>query len=315
MLYGLALAVGAALIMGVLPGLKATGKRLSANLQELNGRTGTHLVSAWTTLVVAQVAVAVAVLPAAVVITGHVVQIELTGPTIAAERFVVADLTMSDEPGAGGATFGERQRAVMSRLQEEPGVAAVRTGGIEFDPPAKARHALGVEVASFDIAADLLTVYGTRMLAFRRFDARDTRTSGAVVVNRTFVTQLLDEPNDALGVRFRDAASAAQGPGGSESGWYKIVGVVDDFPGFPRMPGSTGVPTAYHPAAPGDAQVAVLSVRFNGTISDGIAERFRAITAGFDPALQLRRILPLSAFQNELRSVWRSMAWAVALVL
>ena len=34
-LYGLALAASAAVIMGVLPGLKATGNRLSANLQEL----------------------------------------------------------------------------------------------------------------------------------------------------------------------------------------------------------------------------------------------------------------------------------------
>ena len=65
-LYAFVLAVVAALIMGVLPGLKATGQRLSANLQELHGRTGTRLGSMWTTLIVAQVAVAVAILPAAV---------------------------------------------------------------------------------------------------------------------------------------------------------------------------------------------------------------------------------------------------------
>ena len=39
-LAALALAVVAALIMGVLPGLKATGRRLNAQLHELNGRTG-----------------------------------------------------------------------------------------------------------------------------------------------------------------------------------------------------------------------------------------------------------------------------------
>ena len=64
-LYGLVLAVIAAVIMGVLPGLKATGKGMSANLQELNGRAATRLGSLWTTLIVAQVAVAAAVLPAA----------------------------------------------------------------------------------------------------------------------------------------------------------------------------------------------------------------------------------------------------------
>src|SRR5687768_6351915 len=49
-LYAFALAIGAALIMGVLPGLKATSGRLSANLQELNGRTGTRLGGMWSTM-------------------------------------------------------------------------------------------------------------------------------------------------------------------------------------------------------------------------------------------------------------------------
>ena len=99
-LYGLALAVVAAVIMGVLPGLKATGKRLSANLQELNGRTATRLGSLWTTLIVAQVAVAAAILPAAAYISWHVVETELTGPTIPVERFVVANMNLSDQAAA-----------------------------------------------------------------------------------------------------------------------------------------------------------------------------------------------------------------------
>ena len=92
-LYGLALAVIAAVIMGVLPGLKATGKRLSANLQELNGRAATRLGSLWTTLIVAQVAVAAAVLPAAAYISWHVVKRSSRGRPFAVERFVVADMT------------------------------------------------------------------------------------------------------------------------------------------------------------------------------------------------------------------------------
>ena len=92
-----ALAVVAALIMGVLPGLKVTGTCLSANLQELHGRTGTRLGSMWTTLIVAQVAVAVAILPAAVYLSWHVVKMQLRGPSIAVERFVVADLVLSDD--------------------------------------------------------------------------------------------------------------------------------------------------------------------------------------------------------------------------
>jgi hypothetical protein len=208
----------------------------------------------------------------------------------------------------------------MSRLREEPDVAAVTFSSavpgfgtdrrMEFEPAAKPREAGNAEVATFRIATDLLTVYGTRMLAGRGFDARDTRTSGAAIVNRTFA-ELLEQPNEAVGVRFRDADATtyAQGPE-----WYQVVGVVDDFPGFPRDPGAGGEPSVYLPAAPGDFQVAVLSVRFNGSVPGDLAERFRLIAAGVDPALQLRRIVPLSQFYLELRSVWRSMAWAVGIV-
>jgi hypothetical protein len=318
--YAVALAVLAAFIMGILPGLKVTGAGVSANLQELNGRTGTRLGTAWTTLIVAQVAIAVAVLPAALYIMWHVVGIEVNGPSIGLDQLAVANLTLSSEPGAAPPNIAERQRAVMSRLREEPDVAAVTFSSavpgfgtdrrMEFEPAAKPREAGTAEVATFRIAPDLLTVYGTRMLAGRGFDARDTRTSGAAIVNRTFA-ELLEQPNEAVGVRFRDAEATtyAQGPE-----WYQVVGVVEDFPGFPRDPGAGGEPSVYLPAAPGEFQVAVLSVRFNGSVPGDLAERFRLIAAGVDPALQLRRIVPLSQFYLELRSVWRSMAWAVGIV-
>jgi putative ABC transport system permease protein len=317
--YALALAVLAAVIMGVLPGLKATGARLSANLQELNGRAGTRLGSAWTTLIVGQVAIAVALLPAALYVTWHVVGIELTSPTVAIDQFVVANLTLGGEPGAG-VNLAQRQRAVIDRLRDEPGVAAVTFssavpgfGGdrrIELDPAANPREAGAVDVASFRIAADLLTVYGTRLLAGRQFDARDTATSRAAIVNRSFAA-LLARPNEALGVRFKDAEAGATGRGAE---WYEVVGVVEDFPGFPRMPGSGGEPTVYLPGAPGDLSIAVLSVRFTDSIPADVAERFRLIAAGVDPSLQLRRIVPLAQFNQELRSLWRATAWAVGIM-
>ena len=81
-------------------------------------------------MIVAQVAVAAAVLPAAAYISWHVVKIELTGPTIAVEKIVVADMVVANgETGDRGAFDRERVRhrllALMARLREEPGVAAV----------------------------------------------------------------------------------------------------------------------------------------------------------------------------------------------
>jgi len=111
-----------------------------------------------------------------------------------------------------------------------------------------------------------------------------------------------------LGVRFRDARSQSPAP------WYQIVGVVADFPGFSPAPGSDGEPTVYHPAAPGEVHPFTLSVRFAGDIPAGFAGRFRRLGAEVDPAMQLRRVGPLSRFYDEQRALWRHLASALALV-
>src|SRR5580765_3779997 len=46
----------------------------------------------------------------------------------------------------------------------------------------------------------------------------------------------------------------------------------------------------------------------------GISERLPEIGAPIDPALQMRRVVPLSDFYEELRSVWRMMAWGAGIV-
>jgi hypothetical protein len=58
----------------------------------------------------------------------------------------------------------------------------------------------------------------------------------------------------------------------------------------------------------------VLSVRYDGAIPAGAAERVRAIGAAVDPALQLRRVMPLPELYGQVRSIWRSLAWGVAAV-
>ena len=61
---------------------------------------GARLGPMWTTLVVAQVAVAVAVLPVAVYMAWQVVRMEVAGPGFAAEEFVVGIVALSDEASA-----------------------------------------------------------------------------------------------------------------------------------------------------------------------------------------------------------------------
>ena len=322
-LYAFVLAVVAALIMGVLPGLKATGHRLSANLQELHGRTGTRLGGMWSTMIVAQVAVAVAILPATVFLTWYVLRMEFAGRSVAVERIAVANMVLSDEESARDAGLvRQRQDVLMARLRGEPGVTAVTFSSalpglgpdrwIEFQPSTKIRDAGDLDVASFRIDVDLLTVYEARLLAGRGFEPRDVGAARAAIVNRTFVEELLDPSTGALGTQFRYAAP--RNGGGAASDWYEIVGVVDDFPGLPRAPGAGGEPSVYHPLGSGAAHPAVLSIKFGSTPPANFAQRVREIGAEIDPALQMRRVVPLSVFYDESRSAFQAIALAVGLV-
>ena len=63
--FALGLALVVAIIVGVLPALQATGRRIETDLRQLGGATGLRLGRVWTVLIVAQVAFAVAILPPA----------------------------------------------------------------------------------------------------------------------------------------------------------------------------------------------------------------------------------------------------------
>jgi putative ABC transport system permease protein len=328
--YAFGLAVLAAVIMGVLPGLKATGRTLTAHLHDLNGRSGARLGPVWTTLVVAQVAVAVTVLPAAVYIASQVVRMEATGPGFAADSVAVGMATLVGDASVPDSNrIRARQRELISRLRTEPGVIGVAFSShipgfagsreIQFDAGVRLRNqwqyvpddvnADTLSPSTVDVSIDMFDTYGVELLAGRGFGASDVGAAHTVVVNRSFVEMYLQEPT-ALGLRFR----YARADGAPEGESYQIVGVVRDFPSFPPNLARSGEPTIYHPAAVGDMNPVMLSVRFAGAVPGGFINRFREIGADVDPALQLRRVGTLADRYEESRSAWRSLAWAIGLV-
>jgi putative ABC transport system permease protein len=326
-LYALALAIFGAVIMGVFPGLKATGRSVSVNLGELNARSGTRLGGTWTALVVAQVAITVAILPVAAYLAWPVVRIETTGPGFAAEQFVVGTVFLGEDrpverrapspasvPRFEGPARPEadqlaaRQTELLSRLEREPGVAAVTfsSGVPGFSRDRSVQLPDGAhEVNVLEGGLNMLDAYDAEVLAGRTFDTGDPGAASTVIVNRTFVQQLLGG-REPLGVRF----TYADAPNKS----HQIVGVVRDFPSFSPVPGSDATPTVYHAAAPGSIDPFTVSVRFRGGIPARIAERMRAIGAEVDPALQLRRVVPLTQFYDDVRWLWRYLAWGAGLV-
>lgn len=322
------LAVLSALIIGVVPGLKATGAGLTANLHELHGRSATRLGVIWTALIVAQVAVAAAVLPAAVFISARVIRGELVGTGFPAESILTGKVGLGPEaPKLDRVRVSAQQQQLLAKLEAEPGVTGVAfSTGIPGSAPiklirfqdgvrvqARAEHVPDVGItdallpSTTKVSVDLFETYGVQMLAGRPLAAADLGTTN-VVVNRSFVEMYLQEP-DPLGLLFR-----YEKPNPTQAGWHQIVGVVSNFPGFPTDFWKEGQPTIYHPAAVGDIFPVVLSVRFPGDAPAAFINRIRHIGAEVDPALQLTEVAVLSARFDQLRAMMRSVAWAIALV-
>ena len=134
-LYVVAVAVVGALIVGAVPALKATGRRLEAGLRQFGSATNLRLGKTWTTLIVLQVALAVAVMPAAFSMGWQAIGYRTFDPGFAADEFLTARLSMDRvvpptiEAEAYqrefSSRFGQRLTNVVERLQAEPGVAHV----------------------------------------------------------------------------------------------------------------------------------------------------------------------------------------------
>lgn len=95
--YVAGLAVLAAMIVGVLPAIKATRPRVSSSLQQLGaGGSGMKLGSTWTFLIVTQVAVSVAALPFAFQGVSQWIRLGLLPPLFASKEFLAAPLFLDE---------------------------------------------------------------------------------------------------------------------------------------------------------------------------------------------------------------------------
>jgi hypothetical protein len=136
-LYCGGLAVLAAVIVGVVPALKATRQQVRANLQHLSaGSSGMRLGRTWTFLIVSQVTVAVAVLPVAVAGVAAWRRLESAESNLAAKQILTATLLL-DRPELPGqwtatersvlgkmATLGAAEPDAVQSVQTERGFAA-----------------------------------------------------------------------------------------------------------------------------------------------------------------------------------------------
>lgn len=332
-LYAMGLAVVGAMIVGVVPALQATGQRLQSSLRQLGGGTGMQLGKTWTVLIVAQVALAVAILPVALFVGWDIVKTDDWGTSATTEELLTARVLLSEESSPGvasdaetaAALLADRQAELVRRLESEPGIADVTfashlpgrefTTSIEVEPPQAAAEPARAEVQYLEVAPGFFEVFDIPLLAGRALREDDLNGAAtAVIANRSFVQRVLGG-GDPLGRRFRYTRTyGSAGPGGLEQGeWYEIVGVVGDFPADVSV---GEVPSKlYHPAAPGEMNPLSVVIRTQGIAPGSLAGRLRAIATGLDPTLRLTNVLTIAELRERDQVHKRSAALAIAIAV
>jgi predicted permease len=314
LLFVAVLALAGAAVSGLVPALQATGRLARLGAGALAGRTGVRLGATWTTLVMAQVAFSVAVLPVAAELAWGTLRTGVVGPGFAAEEFATARVALEGEQPA--VLFGTRQRELARRLLADPGIfgvaAALRPPGEEpwvfvdiegRDAPTEALNGRlpGFPARFNQVDTAFFDLYQVPGLAGRRFNEGDVAAesgvaqSGAAIVNRNFAETIVPGGN-ALGRRFRyvGAMDSEWPRGPATDRWYEVVGVVGN------LPVTTDARVAYHAAAPGQIHPAHVQLRLRGGPA-GLAERLRDVAASVDPTLHVDEIRTLAAIYREHR--------------
>jgi putative ABC transport system permease protein len=313
--YVMLLAIVAAAVVGVLPALKVTGKRLQANLQQYSSRgAAMRLGPMWSALIIVQVAIAVAALPVAVDFSEQYIRLGTRAPADAAHGLLRATVVMVGEasPDADSATaqrafaarLADRSAELIRRLEAQPDVAGVafadrfpgleRGASIEVGSTAAMDTTEGagpvfMEVRTGRVSPDLFDVFEVPILAGRGFGPADARAGAtAVIVNTSFAERVAS----GAGVLGRSIRYAERGEDASAGPWLQIVGVVPNFAhDFTTPDGPTpDRPRVYHAAGAGDAHPTTLVVRIGSGEAAPFAPRLTAIAATVDPTLTLEDV-------------------------
>ena len=310
--YALSLAAVAAFVVGVVPGLSATGRRLPSRLGQHGAAL--HLGKTWNALIVAQVAFAAAVLPTTILFASTFVRFGTADPGFAADEFLTATLVMDPDDGrADQSRYAARLNDVVSRLEAAPEVTDVTfasdlpgqepTVRVQFE--GSSTH----QTRSSSVAADFFDAFGARLLAGRLFRSNDRGDADtAVVVNATFARAV---PGGELPVGRRleyvegyQTGGVTRLPAGTELGRsYEIVGVVDDVPPTAMQPGETAA-RVYHLLRPGTVYPVKLALHTRD-VPATFAGPLQEIGISLDPTLQMHDVVPLGdvmrVFQRGMR--------------
>jgi predicted permease len=329
MLYAVLLTLFGASIVGILPALRLTRQGIQSVLQrEGLAKSGVRFGGFWTSAIVVQVAITVALIPFAAGGALLSNRFERRAEALNAEKYLSARLDLepeipprnSSEAAAFAARSKDLYRTLEQRLIAEPEVEAVafadRLPGsdqfkfsIELDAQTTSPDGIRI-VTSALVARGFFHAFGVEILAGRDFNASDGELEGAVIVNQSFVRHVLRDRNP-IGQRIRFNGGSE---GKSSDRWYEIVGMVQDLGSSASEESPVEASAVYIPITPGQTTSVRLAVRTRGN-PNGIAPQLREIAAAVDPTMRVHDVVPLAEIggqEAQLNWLLTSIAWVAA---
>jgi predicted permease len=312
-LLAAALALMAALLMGLMPALRATRQFARPGLAGLTSRNRARLGAFWTALIVAQVGFSFAMLPVAMEIAWGTLRAHLLGPGFPSDEYLSAQLSLdtdaplqrAEDAAAQAVAFARAQEELFRRVRAIPGVTGPTL--VSAVPGAAPLAAVELETNSalatdgqpihgnwwnfltdtMHVDAAFFETFAARPLSGRGFTGDEfSAASRSIVVSQRFVENTLQGAS-ALGLRLRYARPRGSADDVSiEEPWYEIVGVVPDIPAHPYSG------TVYHPLAPASAHAAHVVMRLApGTPAFG--NRLAEMAATTTPPLRVSEVRTL----------------------
>ncbi|MBA2243757.1 MAG: ABC transporter permease [Chloroflexi bacterium] len=319
--------VGAA-IVGILPALRVTRVNIQDALRsESAGRSGLRFGGFWTTVIVVQVAITVALLPLAAGGVFESNRFNQRAEGIGAEHYLTASVGIDREDhGSDSAAFAARARLSFDELERrlgaEPGVEHVAFADrlpvedqfkyqIEVDTMTGA-PATGLRRSTLvHVSSGFFDAFGTSVVAGRDFVPLDFETGRVMIVNESFARHVFGARNP-IGQRIRIVGGEDSSVAGEE--WYEVVGMVRDF-GW-QLPLPHEQSAMYRPTLPTPGARVSLAVRVRDP--EAFAKRLRTIAANVDPTIRLTDVQPLAQVgggEAQINWALTSVAWLISFIV
>ena len=294
--WAFAASLGTAVAFGLTPALFAMRLDLNSTLKSggrgtMGGRGHQRFRQL---LIIGQFAVAMTLLATAGVEIRSLQELNNRRAGWASYHLITGTILLPSANYADAEKITAFHRLTLKRLAALPGVAAASISSFtpffnwpdirKFVIDGRDRPARGLEPAAIvnSVSPDYFGVYGTRLLAGRAFDQRDTAQATKVFIVSELTARALFGSANPIGQRLAQVADG-------NPRWGEVVGVVANVE--PAVDTLNLVPSqVYQPMAQEPRRQNEIAVRTTGLAPATLIDSIRATMAELDPDLPVRKL-------------------------